>query len=130
MRKIKMISPGKHKELWLIDALAEYEKRLSRDAKIEWLFPKELSSPEEPFVLLDVQGTPVTSEQFSTLILSKPRHTFVIGGPDGPPPALKVTASSRISLSALTFTHQFARLILLEQIYRAFEISKNSSYHK
>ena len=52
MRKIKMISPGKHKELWLIDALAEYEKRLSRDAKIEWLFPKELSSPEEPFVLL------------------------------------------------------------------------------
>ena len=130
MLRIKIISPGKHKEPWLTSALNEYEKRLTGDAKIEWVFPKELSIKSEKYSLLDVKGKILTSEQFSTFLISEPIHTFVIGGPDGPPKEVIEHASFRFSLSSLTFTHQFVRLILLEQIYRGIQISKGSSYHR
>jgi 23S rRNA (pseudouridine1915-N3)-methyltransferase len=55
--------------------------------------------------------------------------TFVIGGPEGLPPSLK-KYPDRLSLSPLTFTHQIVRLVLVEQLYRAIEIAKGSSYHK
>ena len=130
MLRIKIISPGKHKESWLIAALAEYEKRLTIDAKIEWVFPKELSLKNEKYSLLDVKGKLLTSEQFSSFLTSDLTHTFVIGGPDGPSKEILENASFRFSLSPLTFTHQFARLILLEQIYRGLQIAKGSLYHK
>ena len=130
MMRIKIISPGKHREPWLIQALSEYEKRLTRDVKLEWVFPKELTVKEEKYSLLDVQGKVLTSEEFSTFLTSKPHHTFVIGGPEGPPKQIIENASFRFSLSLMTFTHQLVRLILLEQIYRGIEISKGSPYHK
>ncbi len=130
MMRIKIISPGKHKEPWLLSALAEYEKRLTRDAKLEWVFPKELSVKDENYSLLDVKGKYLSSEEFSTFLMSKPGHIFVIGGPEGPPKNISDNASFKFSLSPLTFTHQLVRLILLEQIYRGFEIFKGSAYHK
>ncbi len=130
MMRIKIISPGKHKEEWLLQGLAEYEKRLSRVAKIEWVFPKELKLPEEPYSLLDVKGKFLSSEEFSTFLLSKQAHTFVIGGPSGPPKNISDRADFKFSLSPMTFTHQLVRLVLVEQIYRGFEIFKGSNYHK
>lgn len=130
MMRIKIISPGKHREPWLIHALSEYEKRLTRDAKIEWIFPKDLTVKEERYSLLDVKGKSLTSEEFSNFLLSAPQHTFIIGGPEGPPKEIIEKASFRFSLSSLTFTHQLVRLVLLEQIYRGIEISKGSAYHK
>ena len=56
--------------------------------------------------------------------------TFVIGGAEGIPPALKAKAKALISLSRMTFTHQITRLILVEQVYRALEIERGSAYHK
>ncbi len=130
MMRIKIISPGKHKEPWLNSAISEYEKRLSKLAKIEWIFPKELKMQGESYSLLDVKGKILTSEEFSTFLLSKPSHTFIIGGPEGPPKNIIEHAPFKFSLSSLTFTHQMVRLILIEQIYRGFEIFKGSSYHK
>ncbi len=128
--RIKIISPGKNKESWLLEALAEYEKRLSRDVKLEWIFPKELTLIEGPYALLDVEGKKLSSVEFSQYLMSKPAHTFVIGGAEGPPKEIKEKASFKFSLSDMTFTHQMVRLILLEQIYRGLEIHKGSKYHK
>ena len=130
MMRIKIISPGKHKEPWLIQALSEYEKRLTREAKVEWIFPKELSIKEERYSLLDVHGKNLSSEEFSEFLMSKPSHIFIIGGPEGPPKKIIEGASFKFSLSSMTFTHQLVRLVLLEQIYRGFEIFKGSPYHK
>ena len=130
MMRIKIISPGKNKEPWLIEALAEYEKRLSRDAKIEWVFPKVLTVIEKQYSLLDVKGKYLSSEEFSNFLMSKPSHVFVIGGPEGPPKNMSDNASFKFSLSPLTFTHQLVRLVLIEQIYRGYEIFKGSPYHK
>ncbi|MBM3193964.1 MAG: 23S rRNA (pseudouridine(1915)-N(3))-methyltransferase RlmH [Chlamydiae bacterium] len=130
MMRIKIISPGKHNKLWLSSAILEYEKRLTKLAKIEWVFPKELKMPQETYSLLDVKGKFLTSEQFSNFLISKPSHTFVIGGHEGPCQNIIENASFKFSLSSLTFTHQMVRLVLIEQIYRGFEIFKGSSYHK
>ena len=103
-------------------------------------------------VLLDPVGVTKTSERFAEnlyewLDQGGSRLSFVIGGAEGLPPELKypdysnnnnnnqkapqtTTKMTMISLSALTFTHQFARMLLIEQIYRATEIRKGSAYHK
>lgn len=134
MHHIKILTIGKTKEPWLIDALGEYKKRLTPHAKIslelvrsdDALVQKATSEPN--LICLDPAGKTHTSESFATLIAAHSRHTFVIGGPDGLPPPLRTYPL--LSLSALTFTHQITRLILYEQIYRAFEINRGSSYHK
>jgi 23S rRNA (pseudouridine1915-N3)-methyltransferase len=90
-------------------------------------------------VLLDPLGSIQTSEKFSDdmyewLDRGGSRLSFVIGGADGLPSELKYPPQggkpTMISLSAMTFTHQFARLLLIEQIYRGTEIRKGSGYHK
>lgn len=140
MYKIKILTIGKTKETWLETALAEYYKRLKTTAQIEFILAKEdhhlLSLVEkEPLVIgLDAGGILMKSEAFSTYLMEKleqggARLTFVIGGAEGLPQVLK-TKCPLVSLSSLTFTHQIVRLVLVEQIYRAFEINKNSPYHK
>lgn len=140
MIKLKIISVGKTKEEWLNEAIAEYQKRLSRDVEIEFLWCKsdehllETTRREAAFICLDAQGLSFTSEQFADFLHTKileggSRLAFIIGGPEGLPPALK-NPQQCLSLSPLTLTHQMARLILVEQIYRAFEISKGTKYHK
>ena len=134
MHNIKILTIGKTKEPWLIEALAEYEKRLTPHAKISFelvrsddaLVQKASSEPNP--ICLDPTGQSHTSESFAALITTHSRHTFVIGGADGLPPPLRTYPL--LSLSPLTFTHQVTRLILYEQIYRAFEINRGSHYHK
>ncbi len=137
MIKIRILSIGKNKESWLDEALKDYTERLKRTAKIEWLFVETNAELEKKIegqtIALDPQGKMVTSEQFSEFLLKEvekggSRLTFIIGGAEGLTSSLKKLPL--ISLSPLTFTHQMARLILAEQIYRAFEIERGSPYHK
>jgi 23S rRNA (pseudouridine1915-N3)-methyltransferase len=86
-------------------------------------------------VLLDVAGEQLDSEAFShkleSIMLGGSSHiTFVLGGSLGVDSSLVKAAQYRMSLSRMTFPHQLARLILLEQIYRAFKIMRNETYHK
>ena len=141
MHRLTIYSIGKTKEAWLESALDEYTKRLKPSATISWILAKENKQLEklvdqEPFLAcLDPAGDLMTSEKFSTwlnnsLVTAGARLAFVIGGATGLSKQLRQKASCLISLSPLTFTHQITRLVLLEQLYRAFEIQKGSAYHK
>lgn len=141
MYKIKIFSIGKTKEPWLLEALSEYEKRLSPHMVIEWVLAKDndqltaFLGKESPPIVLSVDAKQLTSEEFSKTIFSTleklgSRLSFVIGGAEGIPPQILTKALTTISFSKLTFTHQMIRLILLEQLYRASEIQKGSGYHK
>jgi 23S rRNA (pseudouridine1915-N3)-methyltransferase len=141
MIKIKVYSVGKTKEEWLQSALTLYETRLKPSLSIEWILAKndeqlkQFLAKEANFICLDRNGKHYSSEEFSIFLIhcieqSHARLCFVIGGPEGLPEAITLKAKSLLSFSRLTFTHQMTRLILVEQIYRALEIEKNSSYHK
>ncbi len=141
MIKIKIYSVGKTKEEWLQSALALYEERLKSSLSFEWILAKndeqlkQFLEKETNFICLDPLGKQFSSEEFShflqkTIQEAHSRLSFVIGGPEGIPAPVKTRAKALLSLSRLTFTHQIARLVLIEQIYRAFEIQKGSSYHK
>ena len=132
MFKVKVFAPGKSKEGWLLEALAEYEKRLKGRMEIEWVHADPRSALKEPYLIaLDVKGEPVSSEALSEkLFKSGQRLAFVIGDAEGLDVEVLEKAKWRWSLSPLTFTHQMVRLILVEQLYRALEIERNSPYHK
>ena len=140
MIRIKILSVGKTKESWLDEAVSEYLKRLQGTILFDFVWVKDDSQllvnaeKEDHLIGLDPAGISMTSEQFSEFfaqqaLISGARFAFVIGGPEGLPASLKKKIPL-ISLSAMTFTHQIARLILLEQVYRATEIQKGSKYHK
>jgi 23S rRNA (pseudouridine1915-N3)-methyltransferase len=136
MLKLKILSIGKTKEEWLESALNEYIKRLKPTLSIaksdgDLIF---LTEKEPLFVCLDPKGQKMDSETFAHYIQNKfieggSKLSIVIGGPEGLPEKLK-THKNLISFSDLTMTHQMVRLLLIEQIYRAFEIIKGSKYHK
>lgn len=141
MYQIKIFTIGKTKEQWLEEALEEYTQRLKSVLRIEWHLVKDdtqllrLLEKEKSFIGLDPQGELLESIAFSKQLFrllaeGGSRLSFVIGGSDGIPPPIKARAKKLLSLSPLTFTHQLTRLVLLEQIYRAFEIEKGSAYHK
>ena len=136
MIKIKIYTVGKTKESWLETALAEYHKRLTGEMTIEWILSKELSSiKESSYICLDPMGKPFTSPEFANFLEKESvnqgaKLVFVIGGPEGIPKEIKGKASHLISFSKLTFTHQIARLILLEQLYRSVQIQRGTQYHK
>jgi 23S rRNA (pseudouridine1915-N3)-methyltransferase len=128
-------------EPWISDGCAEYEKRLKPVLNIQTTF---LKSDEEQvkaadafkgvIIALDENGKQYTSPQFTDLFYSSLEKgganvAFLIGGFDGLPHELK-SKYPLISLSKLTWTHSMARLLLMEQIYRATEIRKGSAYHK
>ena len=150
----RIIQIGKTKEDWLKTAVEEYLKRLKPFLKLEIMeLPdtpltktnnvdivkqKEAEtvmshlSPDDHLILLDERGEEKTSlefAQFLTKLYSAKRIVFVIGGVYGTDPGLKARANSIFSLSRLTFTHQFVRLILVEQIYRTVMINHNKPYH-
>ncbi|MBT6928838.1 MAG: 23S rRNA (pseudouridine(1915)-N(3))-methyltransferase RlmH [Waddliaceae bacterium] len=140
MLKVKIITPGKTKEHWLKDALDEYCKRLSGAIAIEFVYPRDdahlvsLVDKEKLCLALDPFGDVVTSEGFCKILYKAfeeggSRVSFVIGGPEGLPDVVRKRCNM-LRLSSMTFTHQMTRLILLEQIYRAAEIYRGSSYHK
>lgn len=141
MFKLKIITVGKTKEAWLSQGIQEYTTRLKNVMSIEWSLAKndlqldQYLEKEASYIALDPQGILMSSEEFSKklheqLLKKGSRLTLVIGGSDGLSKAQKNKADFLLSLSALTFTHQITRLVLLEQIYRAVEIEKGSAYHK
>ena len=145
--KITLVVVGRLKEKFLTAGVAEYVKRLQKFARLEIREVPECRTVDEEaqkilslvpqsswLCVLDVAGVELTSEDFaqkiSALALDGVSNlTFAIGGAFGLGEELRRAADFRLSLSHMTFTHQMARLILLEQIYRAFKINRNEPYH-
>lgn len=143
---IKIICVGKVKEKYLRDMIDDYIKRISKYHKIEIieLTDSNINKEKEELlrvintkdynIVMDIDGNNLSSREFAEKIdktfLINSNITFIIGGSDGISPEIKELANYRLSFSKLTFPHQLFRGILLEQIYRAFKILNNESYHK
>lgn len=157
---IKVITVGKLKEKYLKAGIAEYAKRLSKFCKFEMIevadekAPESLSESEmttvkdkegerilnkikdkEHVIVLAIQGKQRASEAFAKEIADlgtygKSDITFVIGGSLGTSDAVNKRANDALSFGKLTLPHQLMRLVLTEQIYRAFMINVGSPYHK
>lgn len=141
---VKLIVVGKLKNAELRALCAEYEKRLTRYGGIEITELKDSAETEADAILgklanfrgrvyaMGEEGRLFTSREFSKMLeadLMNGSSAFVIGGPYGLSDRVKKRADKLISLSPMTFTHEFARAILIEQIYRAKTISANTGYH-
>jgi len=153
--KLTLLVVGKLKEDYWRQAEAEYLKRLSAFVKFEIVELKEESFTEKDnpetikfkeakkiteqltkikpdyLIAMDSNGKQFSSTNLASLsIFQSSKHlTFIIGGPHGLDPSILQSADLQLSLSPLTFTHQMARIILEEQIYRAFMIKENRKYH-
>ena len=145
--KIILVAVGKLKEKFLTDGVAEYLKRLRPFVRIEIREVAECRTvedegkkllaqvPKDSFLcVLDVAGNFLTSEELAKKISDLTLRgmsdiTFLIGGAFGLSEEVKKAADFRLSFSPMTFTHQMARLILVEQIYRAFKINRGEPYH-
>lgn len=143
---IKIICVGKIKEAFYRDAIQEYMKRLSKYHKIEIIEVMDSNMRQEKdlifkkidskdyVITLEIEGKQVSSIEFSELIdktlISYPNITFIIGGSEGLDDEIRRMAHYKLSFSKMTFPHQLFRVVLLEQIYRAFKIIHNESYHK
>lgn len=151
---IKIICVGKIKEKYWVDAINEYLKRLSKYIKLTIVEveddgiddkTKSLTNEKDRImkhiktndyvIALDIDGIMYDSVSFSNKINalfvdSNSDITFIIGGSDGLHDDIKQRSNLRLSFSKMTFPHQLFRVILLEQIYRAFKIKNNETYHK
>ena len=149
---IRIIAVGKIKEDYFTDAIAEYVKRLGGYTKLSIVqVPDEKNDvqtldkeaehifkalDEHDYVItLEIRGKKFSSEGFADLIeqLEISGHsdiTFIIGGSLGLSPKVSERADQKISFSDMTFPHQLMRVILLEQIYRAYKIIRHEPYHK
>ena len=137
----KIIAIGKIRKKWIQEGIEMYLKRLpglevkeikdSTQLKEEHTF-KEIISKNELLVTLNENGQSFTSKQLATKLLTSHNQniTFVIGGASGLTSSLNNLASWQLSLSPLTFPHEIARLLLIEQIYRAKTITQGGPYHK
>ncbi len=158
--QIDIICVGKVKEQYLRDAIAEYSKRLGRYCKLNILEVADEKTPEHAsegverqikakegeriakhikpgayVIALAIDGQQVTSEGFARKIdqlgLQGVSHIqFVIGGSIGMDDAILRQANYKLSFSKMTFPHQLMRVILLEQVYRAYKINAHEPYHK
>lgn len=160
MIAVNIICIGKLKESYLRDASAEYSKRLGAFCKlnITEIQPKRL--PDQPseaeidaalsaegkqilakipqnskIVAMCIEGSQMSSEQFAKqfetdAVSGTDSLSFIIGGSFGLSDEVKKRADLKLSMSKMTFPHQLARVMLLEQIYRAFQINSGGKYHK
>ena len=150
---IKIICVGKIKEKYLQDAISEYQKRLSKYTKIEIIELNDISNlnkndiiekeginilnhikDKDYVITLDINGVKMDSVTFAdtlskTLIINS-NIVFIVGGSYGLSNSVSNRSNFKLSFSDLTFPHQLFRVILLEQIYRAFKINNNEEYHK
>lgn len=145
---IKIISVGNKPSPELLDNITNYIKRLPRTISVTWQFPKHavgdaISSkqqesesilralgPKDFVILLDETGKQMTSLELSKLLFTNNYDiVFIIGGAFGVTKAVRSRAQIVWSLSKLVFPHQLVRLILSEQLYRAYTISVNHPYH-
>ncbi|MBE6749889.1 MAG: 23S rRNA (pseudouridine(1915)-N(3))-methyltransferase RlmH [Ruminococcaceae bacterium] len=159
MIKVTVIALGKLKEKYLRDAVEEYTKRLSRYCKLEIfeIEPERLSEkpsgseisaalscekekilkkiPQNSTVVsLCIEGKEKSSEEFAAVVEEQvdagKNLTLIIGSSYGLSDEVKKASDIRLSLSKMTFPHQLFRVMLLEQLYRAFKINEGSQYHK
>lgn len=160
MIKITLITVGKLKEKYLRDAVSEYEKRLSAFCSLKTVETEPVRLPDSPntsqinaaltaestkilqaipdgaFVVpLCIEGKLLDSVELSEKIekvpfMGKSGVCFIIGGSYGLSDAVKQRADLKLSMSKMTFPHQLARVMLLEQVYRAFKILNGGTYHK
>ena len=160
MQRVTILCVGKLKEKFYIDAAAEYVKRLQRHCKLELIELPEQRLPDEPspaeiqkalrtegdaireklpksgaVIALCIEGRPCSSQELSRRmaefgVQGKTQLTFLIGGSVGLDEDLKRRADWRLSMSPMTFPHHMARIMLLEQIYRAYQIAGGTKYHK
>ena len=154
--KITFITVGKTEDACLKDGIDKYVKRLKHYTKLAIVEIDELKntkaltqeqqkakeaelilkkiSPLDHVVLLDEKGIELTSTQFAAFINKKnigsiASMVFVVGGPYGFDQSVYTRANDKLSLSAMTFSHQMVRLFFMEQLYRAFTIIKGEPYH-
>lgn len=150
---IKIICIGKIKEKFYQEAILEYRKRLSKYTKLEIIELEDYKDcdvsvslkkekdlilknikDKDNVVLLDLDGKEYTSLSFSSFVNNElsfnSNITFIIGSSNGFDDEIKSITNKKVSFSKLTFPHQLFRVILLEQLYRAFKIINNESYHK
>ena len=150
---IKIICVGKIKEKFFKDGILEYQKRLSKYTKLELIEVKDYddSNPnvavnlekeeilkhlnsKDYLITLEIEGKELSSKEFASFIdktqMTNSNITFIIGGSNGIHEDIKKMSNYKLSFSKLTFPHQLFRVILLEQIYRAFKIINNENYHK
>ena len=145
MQKIYFVVVGKIKETFYRDAVAEYAKRLSRFVKLEIKEIPEGANPEMEAqdilrackgytIALAVEGEKLSSEglasKIRTLNSEGKEITFVIGSSCGLADEVKNCADYKLSFSDMTFPHQLMRVVLAEQVYRAFMINAGATYHK
>ena len=150
---IKIICVGKIKEAFYREAIIEYQKRLSKYTKLEVIELPDITTsnieenikkeaimiqkyigPKDYVITLEIEGTQVSSEKFAQKIDSiyqtNSTITFIIGGSYGLSQNIKQMSNWSLSFSKMTFPHQLFRIVLLEQIYRAYKINHHESYHK
>lgn len=150
---IKIICLGKIKENYLNEGIKDYLKRISKYHQIEIVELEDVGlddkkvilrkeeekilkvlNPKDYIITLEIEGQEITSPDFSKKINDifnqTSNITFIIGGSYGLSDEIKKLSNYKLSFSKMTFPHQLFRLILLEQIYRAFKISNNEEYHK
>ncbi|KAA8825547.1 23S rRNA (pseudouridine(1915)-N(3))-methyltransferase RlmH [Bifidobacterium reuteri] len=158
--QIDIIAPGRVKEQYLRDAIDEYSKRLSRYCKLNIIEVADEKTPEHAsegierqikvkegeriakhlrdgafLIALAIDGKQLSSEEFAAKIEDWGLHgvshiQLVIGGSIGLDDAILRRANFKLSFSKMTFPHQLMRVILLEQIYRAYKINAGEPYHK
>ena len=158
--KIKVVTVGKLKEKYLKDGIAEYSKRISRFAKLEMIELADEKTPDKAsesenqkileiegqrilskvgdrdfVIVLAIEGKTLSSEEFSkqleeASIKGFSTLTLIIGGSLGLAQDVKKRSNLSVSFGRLTLPHQLMRLVLVEQIYRAFTIQQGSPYHK
>lgn len=150
---IKIVCIGKIKERYISDAIDDYKKRLSKYTKLEIIELDNYNSQNIEEVLtneknnilkyikdkdyvitMEIEGKQLTSLEFSDKIQEifnyNSNITFIIGGSYGLHQGIKQRSNYSLSFSKMTFPHQLFRVVLLEQIYRAFKIQNNEAYHK
>ncbi len=150
---IKIITVGKIKEEYFKDAITEYKKRLSKYTDIEIIevqdeglvdiktsLKKESErilkyiNQKDYIITLEIEGkqlsSPELANKINNIYNNSSNITFIIGGSYGLADEIKQLSNFKLSFSKMTFPHQLFRVILLEQIYRAFKINNNESYHK
>lgn len=154
---IRIIAVGKLKETYLKEAFKEYEKRLGTFCKFflieipaELIFDenlydkyKELEADkilqavkQNSFIItLEIKGKKLSSEDFALKLKDITNNgisdiTFIIGGANGLSKRISDISNFKLSFSDMTFTHQLIRILLIEQIYRAFKINANEQYHR
>ena len=130
MINVTLIAVGKLKEKYLRDAVAEYLKRLEKEGqRIIKKIPKS-----SRVITLCIEGKEYSSPDFSHLLdnisMTSSSVCFIIGGSFGLSNEVKGLSNYKLSFGKMTLPHQLARVVLLEQVYRAFSISNNSKYHK